>query len=29
MAPAQLEAAGRVIAKHPEVPYVAATTGPT
>ena len=29
VAPAQLEAAGRAIAKHPEVPYVAATTGPT
>jgi len=27
--PAQLEAAGRAIAAHPEVPFAAATTGPT
>jgi DNA-binding Lrp family transcriptional regulator len=27
--PARLEAAGRAIAAHPEVPYAAATTGPT
>ncbi len=27
--PAHLEAAGRVIAAHPEVPFAAATTGPT
>jgi DNA-binding Lrp family transcriptional regulator len=27
--PARLEAAGRAIAGHPEVPYAAATTGPT
>lgn len=29
VAPAQLEKVGRAIAKHPEIPYVAATTGPT
>lgn len=27
--PAQLDAAGKAIAEHPEVPFVAATTGPT
>jgi DNA-binding Lrp family transcriptional regulator len=27
--PAHLEAAGRAVAAHPEVPYAAATTGPT
>jgi DNA-binding Lrp family transcriptional regulator len=27
--PARLEAAGRAVAAHPEVPYAAATTGPT
>lgn len=27
--PAHLEAAGRAIAAHPEVPFAAATTGPT
>ena len=27
--PASLDAAGRAVAEHPEVPFVAATTGPT
>jgi DNA-binding Lrp family transcriptional regulator len=27
--PASLEAAGRAVAAHPEVPFAAATTGPT
>jgi DNA-binding Lrp family transcriptional regulator len=29
VAPGDLEAAGRAVATHPEVPFAAATTGPT